>query len=64
MPYIDCIVCRLTTFSAAKYASRDHCPGCGAPLRADRAAGMERNGRDPLRARRHFTHRTDWPPGR
>jgi hypothetical protein len=32
MPYTHCPSCRLQTFSAAAYASRDECPRCGSEL--------------------------------
>lgn len=32
MPYLDCPTCRLASFSAAAYSSRDECPRCGTEL--------------------------------
>ena len=32
MPYLHCPSCRLSTFSAAAYSSRDGCPRCGTEL--------------------------------
>jgi hypothetical protein len=32
MPYLHCPSCRLSTFSAAAYSSRDECPRCGTEL--------------------------------
>ena len=32
MPYLHCPSCRLATFSAAAYTSRDECPRCGTEL--------------------------------
>jgi hypothetical protein len=35
MPYTHCPSCRLSTFSAARHSSRDHCPRCDTELRAE-----------------------------
>jgi len=32
MPYAHCPSCRLATFTAAAYSSRDECPRCGTEL--------------------------------
>jgi hypothetical protein len=32
MPYTHCPSCRLSTFTAAGYSSRDECPRCGTEL--------------------------------
>lgn len=32
MPYVTCVSCGLTTFSAAYRFNVDHCAGCGAEL--------------------------------
>ena len=32
MPYTHCQSCRLPTFTAAAYSSRDECPRCGSEL--------------------------------
>jgi hypothetical protein len=32
MPYTHCQSCRLPTFTAAAYSSRDQCPRCGTEL--------------------------------
>jgi Zn-finger nucleic acid-binding protein len=32
MPYLNCPNCRLSVYSAAMYASVDHCPRCEARL--------------------------------
>jgi len=37
MPYLICSACRLEAYSAARYATCDRCPRCGASL-----AGAER----------------------
>jgi hypothetical protein len=34
MPYTHCPSCRLSTFTAAGYSSRDDCPRCGTQLAA------------------------------
>lgn len=34
MPYRNCPDCRLTTYSAARYSTKDSCPRCGASLEA------------------------------
>lgn len=35
MPYATCRTCGLTVYSAARSASIDHCPSCGAELDRD-----------------------------
>jgi uncharacterized paraquat-inducible protein A len=35
MPYLRCPSCKLASYSAAHYSSRDQCPRCGATLRND-----------------------------
>ena len=32
MPYVTCRNCGLTVYSAARFSSPDHCPGCGNEL--------------------------------
>jgi hypothetical protein len=34
MPYLHCPSCRLPTFSAAGYSTREECPRCGSELDA------------------------------
>jgi hypothetical protein len=36
MPYTTCPSCRLSSFTAAAYSSRDDCPRCGTELPARR----------------------------
>jgi hypothetical protein len=63
MPYVTCRNCGLTVYSAARFTSVDHCPGCGAELDRDwrdrslldaaqRALARHRRERRPSQPRR------------
>lgn len=52
MPYLNCVQCHLTVYSAAAYSTADSCPRCGAVLGGaphslfEPAAGDGREGSD------------------
>jgi hypothetical protein len=39
MPYVECPVCGLESYTAAGWAETDHCPGCAGAL-PSRSAGV------------------------
>jgi len=50
MPYLHCPTCRLSTYSAAAYASHDECPRCGTTLAAAPRTLFARDGQARDRA--------------